>query len=1513
MHSALTPARGVAALAVTLLVLGSAPLVGTASAATPALRSVSPQDGSHLRTGPTVVSATYDQPLASTSTLRLSRNGTDVATCLSSVSSSTVRCSSLTALPEGAYTATATARSTSASDAPATTTFRFTVDSTPPVPPTVKISPDPVTPSSHQAVTVSGGTEPGADVHVVLDDRDAGTAPVVAARTADADGSYTATLDARPLADGPLAGTVTVSDRAGNTSSGSATATKDTAAPRRTSFTPSGPAKPGTSTAPTKAAATFDEPLADSSRIRVLNAVGNAVAGSGSFVDDGRTIVFTPSPALTDGAYEAVVSAVDAAGNAGESRFGFEIDGQAPQSPTVLWQRAADGKPEPVNAAGAQTAAVSGTGFEAGIRIVLSADDSDPLTRSVTTQEPVVTSDSGGYAATLDVRGLRDGEIVVTASARDQAGNESAGSGTDRTSKDVVAPATPSVRFDVSQVTAENRRGVTVTGSLPGSATGPAEAGVSLAVVVDDTDPETPPVQPDVAVTSDADGSYTSGALDLAMLSDGPLTATVTPTDSAGNAGVAGTATVGKDTTAPDAPALSAPDFVNAANAGAYEVSGRAEPGSTAQVVLSDATRAVSSVVTVSQGGSYSTRLDATSLRDGPVTLTASAADGAGNRSATTSAQRHKDTVAPVAPSLVTSDPINQAGQGEVAVSGAVEALSTVTVTVVDDDRLNAAVVTQSHAADEKGRYAGSVDVSALSDGVLTFTAVATDAAGNSGPIGSTRSTKDTVAPGRPSISSTAPSPLRAGDSLTVSGTAALADRAASGQTARVTVTDGQATLERVDVPVATTSGDFQTSFSATELAELSDGTLAVSAAVVDTPGNVGAPASATVVKNATSLSFVSSSPGQDATVQPPGSIALTFNEPLQADNQDGTPRSTIELRDRLGGVLACARGFSDDGRTIRCTPAATLRDAGSPYRVTVLAYDAVGESMTEAVTFSVDGTAPLAPAIGEVTSPVNAENVADVSAAVTDVEDGAGVRLRIQGADGSSVESRPELQADGSHLADGLDLSALPDGELQVTATATDAVGNTSESSPARTVPKDTRAPVNSGGAPAEGSTVRPPASVRLLFDEPLAPSSALTLRNGQTEVAGGSALGEDGRSVVFTPSTPLVDGSYLATAAVTDAAGNPASGSSSFRVDGTGPAVSGLKASPTFVGTPRSRVTGQSDPGAQVRISATSAGSTEEVVETTAADAAGALDVWLDLSGLADGTVTVTAAAVDDLGNEGEAAVVRTTKDTRRTDQVAVRGTNLQLYVRSTDSAYTSLGGSLKDAPAVVSTDAGTWFVALGQDDHVYVRTATLGWKRMSPAGTQCIAPSAAASGSTLAVACKGTNGRLYSGKATLTAGQLPTLGRWTDLGGSLKFGPAVSADSGTFRYFAVGMNGRLYQRTDASGFGLAGPACSGAPAADASGQLTACADASGRLQVVRGGLVVAVLSGPAAVLGRPAVAVDSDGTARFYTVLADGSRNVYQATRHADGTRTGFTRLGGYGAGGVAARSTTARPAG
>ena len=559
--------------------------------------------------------------------------------------------------------------------------------------------------------------------------------------------------------------------------------------------------------------------------------------------------------------------------------------------------------------------------------------------------------------------------------------------------------------------------------------------------------------------------------------------------------------------------------------------------------------------------------------------------------------------------------------------------------------------------------------------------------------------------------------------------------------------------------------------------------------------------------------------------------------------------------------------------------------------------------------TASKDTVAPAVPSVGLAPTPVNATNGPDLGVSGSSDEAGAYRAVVSDGVHEEVVEGSTDGAGAYSFVVDE---GQFGEGTITATVVVTDAHGNASKQG-SGSVLKDITAPSLSdlavdpdpvGAATADAVEV-----------------SGTTNGEEGTSVLVALAGTVDGEPVVVEETVQAVDGAFsavfdasqfadgvaalTASALPTDAAGNegPLVDKTADK-DTVAPAVSQVAGTYVGAGAGSTSVSGTTEPGASVAL-VLSVG--EQAVEAgpVVAGQNGAFSAPVDVSSLPNGAVSIAAVASDAAGNTADSTGTFEKDSRARADRLAVDGVDRGLWVRGATGGFSALGGVLIDAPSIVSAGGRTFYLGLGTDRNLYVRTDVLGWQRFGPVGTSCSGPSAAAVGSTIAVACQGSDNRLYAAKATAPGQGLPSISGWTGLGGVLKHGVVVRAEGSGFRYTVVGGDDRVWSRTDSAGFSrVAGaPAAAGPIGVDSTGKAIVTTNAAGAVSLLRDGQVTQ-LGG--AVVGRPAVTVDDDGAVRVYGLGAD--KRISRTSVSPLGHQTAWAVSGGAGNSGLAAVSAT-----
>ncbi|WP_375775342.1 Ig-like domain-containing protein [Bradyrhizobium sp. ma5] len=1201
-------------------------------------------------------------------------------------------------LADGSHSLTATATDAAGNTGVASSALAFNVDTQAPVAPTgladASIANGYVNAANDTATQkLTGSAEAGSTVTVYDGSTLLGT--VAADATT---GAWSFTLG--HLADGSHSLTATATDAAGNTgvASSALAFNVDTQAP----VAPTGLADASIASGYVNAA----------NDTATQKLTGSAEAGSTVTVYDGSTLLGTAAADATtgawsftlghlaDGSHSLTATATDAAGNTGvaSSALAFNVDTQAPVAPTGLADASiANGY---VNAAN-DTATQKLTGSaEAGSTVTVY--DGSTLLGTV-----AADATTGAWSFTLGH--LADGSHSLTATATDAAGNTGVASSALAFNVDTQAPVAPTGLADASIASGYvNAANDTATQKLTGS----AEAGSTVTVYDGST----------LLGTAAADATTGAWSFTLGHLADGSHSLTATATDAAGNTGVASSALAfNVDTQAPVAPtgladASIANGYVNAANDTATQkLTGSAEAGST--VTVYDGSTLLGTVAADATTGAWSFTLG--HLADGSHSLTATATDAAGNTGVASSALAFNvDTQAPVAPTgladaSIASGYVNAANDTATQkLTGSAEAGST--VTVYDGSTL------LGTAAADATTGAWSFTLGHLADGSHSLRATATDAAGNTGVASSALAFNvDTQAPVAPTGLADASIANGYVNAANDTATQKLTGSAEAGST--VTVYDGSTLLGTVAADATTGAWSFT-------LGHLADGSHSLTATATDAAGNTGVASSA--------LAF---NVDTQAPVAPTGlADASIANGYVNAANDTATQKLT-------GSAEAGSTVTVYDGSTLLGTVAADATTgawsftlghlADGSHSLTATATDAAGNTgvASSALAFNVDTQAPVAPTgladASIANGYVNAANDTATQKLTGSAEAGSTVTVY----DGSTLLGT--VAADATTGAWSFTLGHLADGSHSLTATATDAAGNTGVASSALAFNVDTQAPVAPTGLAdasiANGYVNAANDTATQKLTGSAEAGSTVTVYDGATKLGTAAADATTG-AWNFTLGH-LADGSHSLTATATDAAGNTgiASSALAFNVDTQAPVAPTGLADASIV---NGYVNAANDTATQKLTGSAEAGSTVTVYDgatklgTAAADAT--TGAWsFALGALADGSShSLTATATDAAGNTSVASSVLAFKvdthppvaPTGLADASIVNGyvnaandTATQKLTGSAeaDSTVTVYDGSTMLGTAVAS-HGGTWSFTLGHladGSHSLTATAT------------------------------------------------------------------------------------------------------------------------------------------------------------------------------------------------------------
>ncbi len=869
---------------------------------------------------------------------------------------------------------------------------------------------------------------------------------------------------------------------------------------------------------------------------------------------------------------------------------------------------------------------------EKGADLVLSGSTSNVEENQTVT----ITFGGKSYTATVDADGnwtatvpsadlgsLKDGDASVQVSVTNVNGN-SASAGREY-SVDATAPTVSIEIVSDNNIinAAEAQQDLVVNGVTN------AEAGQTVTVTLNGVDYST-------TVQANGSWSVTVPSADLSGITDGNYTISAAVSDKAGNPASADRDVL-VDTTVPQLTihTVSDDDVINSAeHAQALIVTGSVT-GAAAGDVVTVTLNGKSYTATLDASGNWSVGVpaaDVTALAAGDHTITAALTDKAGNSNSAT----HGVEVNLTAPVLTIDtvsgdDAINNAEKTQdLTISGTASGLAAgAVVTVMLNGKAYSAQV------DDNGKWTTTVpanEVGQLGEALYTVTASATDSVGNNTSASHTVNV-ESVLPGVIVNTIAGDDVINAAElaaGQTISGKVVNAE---AGNTVTVTIGGNSYT--------ATVQSDLTWSVNVPEsvLTALGNGDLTVSASVTNGVGNSGTGEREIVIDANLPGLRVDTVAGDDVinSIEHGQNLIITGS----SDGLAAGAALTVTVNGKTYPATVLA-----DGTWSAAIPAADVGAlAEGTVTVTVSGQSSAGNpvSISHDVTVDLASVAISIDAIATDDVINAAEKGADLvlSGTTSNVEANQTVTITFGGKNYTAT-----VDADGKWTATvpSADLAGLKDGDASVQVSVTNVNGNSA--SAGREYSVDATAP---------SVTINTLATDDILnaseAQSDLTVSGTTTAEAGQTVTVSlngkdyTTTVSADGSWTLNVPAADLAgltDGSVTVTASVSDKAGNPASVDHNLTVDITAPAV-------TINTVAGDDVINLAEHGQAHIISGTATGAAagDKVTVTiggqtytTVLDAAGNWSVGVPasvISGLSDGTVTVTASVTDAAGNTG------------------------------------------------------------------------------------------------------------------------------------------------------------------------------------------------------------------------------------------------------------------------------------
>ncbi|HHQ7544423.1 TPA: BapA-related adhesin SiiEA [Escherichia coli] len=719
--------------------------------------------------------------------------------------------------------------------------------------------------------------------------------------------------------------------------------------------------------------------------------------------------------ALGEATYTVTAAATDSDGNSGSASHNVQVNTALPG--VTINVVATD---DIINAAEAgvdQTISGQVTGATAGDTVTVTLGGA---TYTATVQANLSWSVDVPAAA---LQALGNGELTISASVTNSVGNT--GNGTREITIDANLPGlrVDTVAGDDVVNIIEHGQALVITGSSSGLAT---DSNVTLTING----------QTYVAAVL-ADGSWSVGvpAADVSAWPAGTVTITASGSTTAGNpVSVTHPVTVDLTAVAVSINAITADDVINAAEKGAaLTLSGSTsgvEAGQTVTVTFGGKTYTAS----VAANGSWSTSVpaaDMAALRNGDASAQASVSNVNGNNATTTHAYSVDASVPTVTINTIAGDDILNAAEAGAALtitgSSTAEAGQTVTVT------LNGANYTGTVQTD--GSWSISVppaDLSALTASNYTVSAAVSDKAGNPASVNHNL-TVDTSVPVVTINTVAGDDVINATEHAQAQIISGSATGAATGST--VTVTIGTNTF----TSVLDASGNWSVGVPASVVSALANGTVTINASVTDAAGNSGsATHQVTVNTGLPSITFNAIS----------GDNVLNADEkgqPLTISGSSTGLATGAQVTVTLNGHNYSATTDAAGNWTLT-VPVSDLAALGQAnYIVSASATSAAGNTASSQANLLVDSGLPGVTintvAGDDIINAAEAGAAQTISGVVTRAAAGDTVTVTLGG---NTYTAQVQADLSWSVSVPAADLQALGNGDLTITASVTNANGNT-------------------------------------------------------------------------------------------------------------------------------------------------------------------------------------------------------------------------------------------------------------------------------------------------------------------------------------------------------------------------------------------------------------------------------------------------------------------------------------
>ncbi len=1006
-----------------------------------------------------------------------------------------------------------------------------------------------------------------------------------------------------------------------------------------------------------------------------------SVAGDGSWT---ATVPAADLAALPEGSASAQASVSNINGNSASAVHSYSVDSSAP---TIIINTVASDNIVNASEADAGVTVSGSTTAEAGQIVTVTLNSP-----TVQTYQATVQAD-GSWSINIpaaDLAALTDGSHTLTATVNDKAGNPA--STTHNLAVDLTVPV-----LTINTIAGDDIINATEHGQalvISGSSTG-GEAGDVVTVTLNSKTYTT---------TLDASGNWSVGvpAADVTALGSGPQTVTATVTDAAGNSD-SETHTVTVNLTAPTIGinTIATDDVINATEKGAdLQISGTSNQPAGTTITLT--LNGQNYTATTDASGNWSTTVPASAvgaLGEASYTVTANVTDSAGNSNSASHNVQVNTALPGVTINPVASDDIINAAE-----SGVAQTISGQVTGAAAGDTVTVTLGGKTYTATVQGNLSWSVDVpaadiQAIGNGELTVNAWVTNGVGNTGS-GSRDITIDANLPGlrvdtvagddvvnsiehgQALVITGSSSGLAAGAALTVVinnvtyGATVLADGTWSLGVPAVNVGNWPAGTVNITVSGATSAGNPVT---ITHPVTVDLAAVAISINTVSGDDVINAAEKGADLTLSGSTSGVE--PGQTvtvtfdgktytATVAGDGSWTTTVPAADLAALRDGDATVQASVSTINGNTASATHVYSVDAttptltiNTIATDDILNAAEAGNPLTISGSSTAEAGQTVTVTLngvtytgTVQADGSWSVSVPTADLSNLTASQYT--VSASVNDkagnpvsATHGLAVDLTVPVLTINTVTLNSKTYTTtldaSSNWSVGVplsDVTALGSGPQNITATITDAAGNSDDAS--RTVTVNLAAPtigINTIATDDVINATEKGADLQITgtSNQPAGTTITVTL-NGQNYTATTDSNGNWSATVPASAVSALGEANYTVTASVTDTAGNSNSASHNVLVNSALPAVTiNAVATDDIINAAEAgnaqTISGQVTGAAQGdTVTITLGGNT--YTATVQANLSWSVSVpAADIQALGNGSLTVNASVTNAVGNSG------------------------------------------------------------------------------------------------------------------------------------------------------------------------------------------------------------------------------------------------------------------------------------